>query len=333
MSEDIEQIRLASQRAGALTRQLLTFSRQSLREVTLVSLNAVIREAETMLRRVIGEDIVLTVDLDPADAHVRANPDQMGQVLLNLALNARDAMPRGGNLVISTCQEQISAAAGDQLGLAPGRYALLRVSDTGSGMPPEVRARIFEPFFTTRGAGGGTGLGLAVVHGIIAQSHGAITVESAPDQGTVFRVALPALEPEALAAGAPGHAAAAPSGSELVLLVEDDTAVRQMVAHILRRQGYQLLVAASGPEALLLAERHPGPLDLVLTDVVMPGQSGPELIEELRRRAPRLRAIIMSGYAPDTALRHGMPEGAHNFLSKPFTPDALARRVREVLDT
>lgn len=319
---DLAEIAAAGGRAAALTRQLLTFSRQSPPEVAVVSLNALVRQAETMLRRVIGEDVTLDVRLCPEECYVRANPDQLGQVLLNLVVNARDAMPRGGRLTIST---GVEAGPG-------GHAAVLTVADTGHGMAPDVQARIFEPFFTTRASGGGTGLGLAVVHGVVSQVGGEISVESAPGHGTQFRIALPACAPDAPAAPPVSAPQPAPGGGETLLLVEDDPAVRQLAERSLRERGYRVLAVSGGAAALSLGAAQLGRVDLVLTDVVMPGQSGPELVAALRRAVPGVRALYMSGYAPDDALRHGLAAEPWRLLAKPFSAEALARRVREALD-
>ena len=321
--ELLEEIRRAGERSAGLTHQLLAYSRKQVLAPKILDLNAVVRDTERMLRRVIGEDLRLAVDLDPRLGRVKADRGQLEQVLLNLAVNARDAMPTGGRLTISTRD----AAADGPLG--PG--VVLSVADTGGGMTEEVRAKIFEPFFTTKGVGEGTGLGLAVVHGVIAQSGGSVEVESAVGRGTTFRIRLPRVEEEE--AGEPHGAGAARAGTETVLLVEDEDAVRELTRHVLRNNGYAVLEAAEAVTAARVAADHGGRIDLLVTDVVMPGGGGPDLAGRLAAARPGLKVLYLSGYTDDAVLRHGVAADRVHFLQKPFTPAGLARKVRDVLDT
>jgi PAS domain S-box-containing protein len=328
---DLEQIRQASDRAASMTRQLLAFSRQSVLEPKVVNLNTVVAQMVTMLRRSIGENIELIVNASPDAHHVKADPDQLGRALLNMAINARDAMPDGGKLVIETrnvmLQDTLGGTSDD--GAAP--FVLLAMSDTGTGMTPETKARLFEPFYTTKGQGKGTGLGLAVVDGIVKQSGGRIDVYSEQGVGTTFKVYLPASNRQD-AADATASDGRPPRGTETVLLVEDEPAVREMTQAALQRHGYTVLPASSGPEALRIARANHGVINVVLTDVVMPGMSGPQLVEQLREEHPQLAALFMSGYTSDAVLRHGIETGEADFLQKPFSTAALAAKLRQVLD-
>jgi PAS domain S-box-containing protein len=329
---DLEQIRQASDRAASMTRQLLAFSRQSVLEPKVINLNAVVAQMETMLRRSIGEHIELIVRAEPDALPVKADPDQLGRALLNMAINARDAMPDGGTLVIET--KNVSLPNQTIGGAADAGYTpcvLLAMSDTGCGMTPETKARLFEPFYTTKGQGKGTGLGLAVVDGIVKQSGGRIDVYSEPGVGTTFKVYLPATDSRDTTVAAPTEGRP-PRGSETVLLVEDEPAVREMTQAALQRQGYTVLPAASGAEALQIARANSGAINVVLTDVVMPGMSGPQLVERLREEHPHLVALFMSGYTSDAVLRHGIETGEADFLQKPFSTSALAAKLRQVLD-
>jgi CheY-like chemotaxis protein len=310
-----------------LVRQLLAFSRQQVVDPRPLDLNTVVADMEKMLRRVIGADMTLETDLQPVPA-VKADPGQLEQVVLNLAVNARDAMPRGGRLTVATATVVLTDANVDPCGVPPGAYAVLRVTDTGTGMTADVKRHIFEPFFTTKEAGRGTGLGLATVHGIVEQAGGRVEVDSEPGGGTTFRVYLPVTAEAVKPKSDPGPAAR-PRGNETVLLVEDEPAVRDLAAGILRDCGYTVLEAGGGGEALAASDAHPGAVDLLLTDVVMPGMSGPAMADELRVRRPGVRVLFVSGYGTKATA----PKGQRvNFLQKPFSAAELARRVRRVLD-
>jgi PAS domain S-box-containing protein len=324
----LAEIKQAADRGTSLTRQLLTFSRRGPVSPQVLDLNAVVTDMTGMLRRLIGEDLVLTTKLGSGLGRVRADPGQMGQVLLNLAVNARDAMPRGGTLTVETADAEVSR---DQPALPPGRYVLLAATDTGSGMDEATRARIFEPFFTTKGPGRGTGLGLAVVHGVVQQAGGHIEVSSEPGAGTTFRVYLPRVTEPAGGGRAVASEAASPGGTETVLLVEDEAGVRRLARLILQAKGYTVLEAAHSAEALRLAREHGGPIHLLVADVVLPQMSGPELAARLRAANPALAVLFLSGYADDAVFPAGLREAEVAFLQKPFTPNALARRVREEL--
>ncbi|MCK6472198.1 MAG: PAS domain S-box protein [Planctomycetes bacterium] len=329
----IEPIAQAGKRAAALTRQLLAFSRKTMLEPQIVDLNAQVAGMEKMLARMIGEDVVLSTQLEPALDLVKVDPGQIDQVLMNLAVNARDAMPRGGKLEIQTRKVVLDAkAAARILGAKPGRYVLLSVTDSGHGMPEEVRQRIFEPFFTTKGMGKGTGLGLSVVHGIVAQSQGLIDVESAPGAGATFKLYFPAEEGEVTTSGAERQAVGRLEGRERVLLVEDDAGVRDLAETVLRAHGYSVVVAATGEEALAQADSATAPIDILVTDVVMPGISGRQVAEELAPRMPKMKVLYLSGYTDDAVVRHGLQESEVAFLQKPYAPVVLLAKVREVLD-
>ena len=330
--DDLEQVRKAADGAAALTRQLLAFSRQQVVEPRVVSLNTVVEGLHKILRRVIGEDVELTTTLAPDLGAIRADVGQLEQVLMNLAVNARDAMPTGGRLTIETANvEHDPDYARDQDAAAVRRFAMLAVSDTGCGMDEATKAKIFEPFFTTKEPGKGTGLGLATVYGIVQQAGGFIWVYSEPGHGTSFKIYLPQVDATAeVAAAATG--ARAPGGTETVLLVEDAAAVRAVTKQVLERHGYAVLEAPDGEAAVRLAQRHRGPIHLLLTDVVMPRVSGRELAEQLARVRPDTRVLYASGYTDDSVVRHGILESGTAYLQKPFSPESLARKVREVLD-
>ncbi len=321
----------AAERAAALTQQLLAFSRQTIVEPKLIHLDEFIRNTEKMLRRIIGEDIVLATVVSGHLPPVRIDPGQLNQVILNLAVNARDAMPHGGRLTIECRPVELNAEYCRLHPPArPGRYVLLAVSDTGAGMTPEVMARIFEPFFTTKEVGKGTGLGLSVVYGIVHQAGGHIQVYSELGQGSTFKVYLPVAEDER--AVALPVVEDPPGGNETILLVEDDEAVRQLARASLETYGYTVLAAADAAQALRLVEERHGQIDLLVTDVVMPQMSGRELVEQLRQRFPTLKVLYVSGYTDDVILRLGLAQAEVTFLQKPFTPTTLARKVRDVLD-
>ena len=336
LRRNAEEIQKAAERATALTQQLLAFSRKQVLQPKVLDLNAVVTEVEKLLRRLIGEDIELAAVLDLALGRVKADPGQMEQIILNLAVNARDAMPRGGRLTLKTANvtlDQAYAYARQHVGAAPGPYVLLAVSDTGIGMDAETRSHIFEPFFTTKGAGKGTGLGLSTVYGIVKQSGGTLWVESAPGRGTTFEIYLPLVE-EVAAGGElhPALPAPTPGGTETILVVEDEMSVRKLAAEFLGSNGYTVLEAQDGGEALQVCEEHRAPIHLLLTDVVMPGMSGWELAERLAGARPEMKVTYMSGYTDDAIVQHGVLEEGTAFLQKPFSLDALARTVREVLE-
>ncbi|MFO0936337.1 MAG: PAS domain S-box protein [Gemmataceae bacterium] len=321
-------VRDAGERAAGLTQQLLAFSRKAIVAPKVLDLNDVLTHADKLLRRLIGEDVALAVTSHPAPCRVTADPNQLDQVILNLAVNARDAMPTGGRLALSTRVVELSAGEVD--GRPAGRYTELTVTDTGCGMSDEVRAKIFEPFFTTKGQGKGTGLGLATVFGIVQQAGGAIAVESEVGRGTTFRVLLPeaAAAPQALS----GETRFGGRGTETVLLVEDDDAVRELSRIALESQGYLVVPAASGAEELEALRTRRGQIRLLVTDVIMPEMSGRELADAVRELAPGVRVLFVSGYTDDAVVRHGVVGEEVEFLQKPFTPLGLARKVREVID-
>jgi two-component system, cell cycle sensor histidine kinase and response regulator CckA len=329
--EMINEIRRASERAASLTRQLLAFTRQQVLEPRVIDLNATIKDTESMLRRLIGEDMQFASMLRENISSVKVDPGQIEQVIINLAVNARDAMPNGGRLTIETKDVELTHAYADaHPDTRPGRYVMLAISDTGSGMAPEVRTRIFEPFFTTKG-GKGTGLGLAVVQGIVKQSGGSIEVYSEIGAGTTFKVYLPAIS-ERRAADVDPSLRSSPRGSETILLVEDEDGVRDLAVIALKGFGYRLLTAAGGSAALPLMAAHQDEVKLLVTDVVMPGMSGRQLAETLQAAYPALKVLFISGYTDDAVVRHGVLQANVAFLQKPFTPMSLARKVREVLD-
>ncbi len=328
----LAEVRRAAERAADLTRQLLAFSRKQVVEPVVLDLNAAVRETEKMLRRLIGEDVELTAALAHGLWPVRADPGQVEQVLLNLAVNARDAMPGGGRLTLETANVELDEEyTRHHAGVAPGPYVLLAVSDTGTGIAPEVLTHVFEPFFTTKEKGKGTGLGLATVYGIVRQARGHVWVYSEPGHGTAFKVYLPRAEGRVQERRAM-VGAAAPYGTETVLVVEDEAAVGELVGGILSGRGYAVLEARSPAAAVAAAAAHPGPIHLLLTDVVMPGASGRELAERLTAERPGLKVLFMSGYLDNAIVHHGVLDPGVHFLQKPFTPLALARKVRQVLD-
>jgi GAF domain-containing protein len=331
----LDLIKTTAGRAADLTRQLLAFSRKQVLQPAVLDLNAVTAGTQEMLGRLIGEHIALVTALDPALGRVKADPGQIEQVIMNLVINARDAMPHGGHLTLETANVELDEAyVRGHVEARPGPCVMLAVSDTGVGMSPEVQAHIFEPFFTTKGPGQGTGLGLATVYGIVKQSGGYIDALSEPGHGTSFKIYLPRVE-EAVAVGTRDPApTAAPKGTETILLVEDQDGVRELARDILRANGYTVFEARHGGEALLTCERHPGPLHLLLTDVVMPQMSGRELAERLAPLRPAMRVLYMSGYTEDAVVHHGVRTvgSGPGFLQKPFTPATLACKVREILD-
>jgi two-component system cell cycle sensor histidine kinase/response regulator CckA len=329
---DVEAIKRAGERAAELTHQLLAFSRRQVLAPKIVDLNDVVRQSERMLQRLLGEDIELVTRLNRCASKVKVDPGQIDQVIMNLALNARDAMPNGGKLTIETNDAVLDEAyALDHFGVRSGAHVMLAISDTGVGMDKETQSRIFEPFFTTKSPGKGTGLGLSTVFGIVQQSGGHVWVYSEPGAGASFKVYLPkAAEGELPHIEQPEPATL--EGSETILLVEDQEEVRRVACEVLRRFGYHVIEARNPGEALLECERHPRTIHLLLTDVVMPRMNGRELAERLLKIRPNLRVLYMSGYTENAIVHHGILDSGIAYLQKPLVPDALGRRVREVLD-
>ena len=329
---DIIEIQKAGTSAAGLTRQLLAFSRKEIIERTVLDLNVVVADMQAMLGRLIGEDVKVVLSLRPTLAPVKADRGQIEQIILNLAVNARDAMPTGGTLTIETAHVELDENyPRTHLAVTPGPYVVLTVTDTGTGMTPVVQSHLFEPFFTTKETGKGTGLGLATVHGIVARTGGTLNVYSEVGKGTSFKVDFPWADPAEIAVGAPLPPARRHAGSETVLVVEDVESLRALARKPLERQGYTVLVAANADEALRLFEQHTS-IDVLLTDVVMPGASGPELTRQLVEQQPALKVIYMSGYTEETIVHHGIVDPGIAFLHKPFTAEALGRKIREVLD-
>jgi PAS domain S-box-containing protein len=331
---DVQEILKAGERAAMLTHQLLAFSRQQILESRVLSLNTVVAGMESLLRRLLGEDIDLVIVPTPGLGSVKADLGQIEQVISNLAVNARDAMPHGGRLTIETQNVTIDANYARQHGVTmpPGSYVLLAVSDSGCGMDKATRVRIFEPFFTTKGPGKGTGLGLSTVYGIVKQSHGFIWVYSEVGQGTSFKVCLPQVI-EVAGPDQPGPAVVSSFGTETILLAEDNAGLCTLATRVLEPAGYTVLGASTGDEALRLLESYDAPVHLLLTDVVMPGMSGRHLAERLAQTHPGMKVLYMSGYTSDTIVQHGVMEAQVPFLAKPFTAAALLRKIREVLDS
>ncbi len=330
LREQLEQIRHAGERAAALTRQLLAFSRKQVLQPVVLDLNGVLRGLEQMLRRLIGEDIDLTLELEPDLWRVKVDPGQFEQVVMNLVVNARDAMPRGGTLTLETRNVTVSTAPVDHPGLRPGQYVLVAVRDTGCGMDSETMAHIFEPFFSTKGERG-TGLGLAMVYGVVNQSGGHVAVDSLPGAGTTFRIYLPRVEEVPTPAPPAPEETSRHRAKETLLLVEDEEAVRRLARLTLESHGFTVLEAHSPGDALLLAEQHSGPIDLLVTDVIMPGMSGRDLAERLLRSRPGLKVFYVSGYSDDVLDERGCLGPGMAFLAKPYSPATLARKMFEIL--
>jgi two-component system, cell cycle sensor histidine kinase and response regulator CckA len=328
----IEEIQKAGERAATLTNQLLAFSRRQMIQPTVLDINAVIGALDRMLQRLIGEDIELTTHLAPMLGSTRADPGQIEQVIMNLVVNARDAMPTGGKITIETSNVELDEAyARQHIDVPPGRYVMLAVSDTGTGMTPEVQARVFEPFFTTKPKGRGTGLGLATIYGIVKQNQGDIWVYSEPGKGTSFKVYLPRVDAAPIVVQA--KPTTVPTGhGEVVLLVEDDHRVRKLARELLSRNGYEVIEGADAEDAIRVATSYSKRIDLLLTDVVMPGMSGRLLAQRLTEHHPGLKVLYMSGYTDDAIVHHGVLTPDIAFLQKPFTPTMFARAVRDVLD-
>jgi signal transduction histidine kinase/ActR/RegA family two-component response regulator len=328
----LQEIQRAAERGGALTHQLLAFSRGQPFTARTVQLNTLIVRMQKMLSRLIGEDIELIAVAAAEPATIRTDPGQLEQVVMNLVVNARDAMPGGGKLVIETANAQVDQTyAGPNVDLKPGSYIVLAISDTGMGMDPETVTHLFEPFFTTKAPGKGTGLGLATAYGIVKQSGGAISVYSEPGRGTTIKIYLPAAEAKAAVEASGQEPAAALRGSETILVLEDEARVRKLVCEVLAGRGYRVLEAVRGEEAIRMAREHKGRIHLLLTDVVMPEMSGPQALEQIRARHPNVKVLFMSGYTDEAMVHHGILDSGAAFLQKPFLPETLARKVREVL--
>jgi len=332
---NIAEITRAAQRAADLTRQLLAFARRQIIEPKIVDLNSLVLNVDKMLRRLLGEDVELITVPDPSLWRVRIDPGQFEQVLVNLAVNARDAMPGGGRLLIETSNVFLDADfARHHATVQPGPHVLLSVTDTGTGMDQEVLAHIFEPFFTTKEVGKGTGLGLATCYGIVKQNRGSIWVYSEKGIGTTFKIYLPRAEAPVETVEAPAYRPVSEvHGTETVLLVEDETLVRDLAADALRRHGYQVLTAPSGPEALQIAEQAVHPFNVLVTDVVMPQMGGQQLAEELLATRPDLKVLFISGYTDSSLLRESSVGSSMTLLQKPFTPAQLVQKVRELVDS
>jgi len=335
MGLQLEEIRLAGLHAAGLTKQLLAFSRRQLLRPRLVNLNEIVSQTDSMLRRVIGEDVELVRVPGSKLPGIFVDVDQITQVLMNLAVNARDAMPGGGKLTIETSTVELDAAyVAQHVGSRAGRHVVLTVSDNGTGIDKETQERVFEPFFTTKAAGEGTGLGLSTVFGIVKQSGGFIWLYSEKGVGTSFRVYFPVAPEDVVpSVSEPAEPVAALNGAETILLVEDEERVRTLASAILRRYGYNVLAAAGGGDALLISEQHPASIHLLLTDVVMPHMSGRQLADRLKPMRPDLKVLYMSGYTASAIVRHGVIDSDVSFVEKPITPETLARAVRRTLDS
>jgi two-component system, cell cycle sensor histidine kinase and response regulator CckA len=332
LRSQIEEIEKAGMRAASLTSQLLAFSRRQVLQPKVLDLNSIVAEMNRMLRRLIGESITLEVNTEPELGRVKADSGQIEQVIMNLVVNARDAVSQTGRLIIETANVDLdSEYTNEYLSVNPGRYVMLAVSDTGAGMDKETQTRVFEPFFTTKEQGKGTGLGLSTVYGIVKQSDGFIWLYSEPGQGTTFKIYLPRVDDAPEAVDKRGRGVTQLKGSETILLVEDEEMVRKLAREVLQRNGYTVLEASNGGEALLTCEQHQGPIHMMITDVVMPQMSGRQLVERLTVLCPRMRVMYMSGYTDDAVLNAGLAPD-ETFLQKPFMPESLLRKVRDVLD-
>jgi PAS domain S-box-containing protein len=331
---DIQQIENAAERASTLIRQLLAFSRRQVLQPKIIDLNAIVLGLDKLLGRLMGEHIEMVTRCGANVGHVKADPAQVEQVIMNLVVNARDAMPKGGRLTVETVNVELdSTYARDHVSVKPGSYVMLAVSDSGIGMSPETVAHIFEPFYTTKESGQGTGLGLSTVYGIVKQSGGYIWVYSEPGKGTTFKVYLPRVAAPTEAKPEVVQVQAAGKGSETILLVEDEEAVRELASRILSAKGYSVVAAKSTKEAEQFAEKHGGNIHLLLTDIIMPGTSGRELATRITARHPRTRVLYMSGYTDNVLAQGGVLEPGLSFLQKPFTPRTLVQKVRDVLDS
>jgi two-component system cell cycle sensor histidine kinase/response regulator CckA len=329
----VTEIKKAGERAASLTRQLLAFSRKQILQPKVLDLNAVIPDMEKMLQRLIGEDVVLETVLDRSLGQVKADPGQIEQIIMNLCVNARDAMPNGGRVTIETNNVSLNQAyRNQQVSIRAGNYVMLSVSDNGCGMDAETQARIFEPFFTTKELGKGTGLGLSTVYGIVKQSEGTIWVYSEVGKGTTFKIYLPRVDEAQSFQEHANKVSLASRGHETILIVEDEEIVLTLSTEILEKDGYRVLAAANGREGLRLCQEFDGPIDLLITDVVMPGMSGRELAELAANIRPDMHVLYMSGFTDDAIVRHGVLDDGVFFIQKPFSPDSLAIKTRSVLD-
>jgi nitrogen-specific signal transduction histidine kinase len=327
----LEQIMRAADRAAALTRQLLVFSRQQSLEIRVVNLNALIHDLEKMIRRIIGEDIQVITIFHDKEASVKVDPNQIEQVILNLVVNSRDAMPQGGTLTIETQHYDLDIHTASLFGCTPGSYYQMSVSDTGTGIDKATLAKIFEPFFTTKSEGRGTGLGLSTVYGIVSQIGGAVRAYSEPGVGTTMRVLLPAAT-EKVQVEAGANSSDVQHGTETVLLVEDDETVLALCSTVLQTHGYTVLEAEDARHAIEICRSHREPIHLLVSDVVMPGANGPALAIEIRDSRPNIRTLFMSGYTEETMQQYGFSSQNAGFIQKPFSASALAKKVRQVLD-
>jgi len=334
LRQDVQEIMNASERASSLTRQLLAFSRKQVLQPKVLDLNTHVSNTDKMLRRMIGEDVELVTLLAKDLGRIKADPGQIEQVILNLAVNAKDAMLNGGKLTIETANVKLDESyARSHIGVTPGHYVMLSVSDTGVGMTPEIKERIFEPFFTTKEKGKGTGLGLSTVYGIVKQSGGNIWVYSEPGVGTTFKIYLPMIEESRDSVQSLAVSTKALQGSETILLVEDEEMVRKLACTVLQKYGYTVLEAPNGEEALRIVQGQNGnPIHLMVTDVVMPGMSGRQLVDRLLSLWPGMKVLYMSGYTDNAIVHHGVLDPGIAYIQKPFAPDALASKVREILD-
>ena len=334
LRDHVEQVKEAGERASLLTKQLLAFSRKQVLQPKVVDLNAVLTNMDRMLQRLLGEDIALVAVPAPGLWRVYADPGQIEQIIMNLAINARDAMPQGGKLTIETANVHLDEAYARQHGpVQPGPYVMLAVSDTGCGMDAATQARIFEPFFTTKELGKGTGLGLSTVYGIVKQSGGYVWVYSEPGRGTTLKIYLPQSEAVAGTVEPRRESDRPAQGTETILLVEDEAGIRKLSRQALEGSGYKVLEAHNGKHAIQVCEQHKGPIHLLVTDVVMPEMSGTEAASRLSSSRPDMKVLFLSGYTDEAVQRHGLLAPGAAFLPKPFTPDTLARKVREVLDS
>jgi len=326
-----EEVQQAADRAAALTNQLLSFSRRQIMKPRALNVNHLIGQTEKMLRRLIGEDIELVLNLDPEVGNIKADPNHIEQAIVNLAVNSRDAMPSGGRLILETKNAHLDENyARTHIGVQPGEFVMIAVTDTGHGMDAATRRRVFEPFFTTKERGKGTGLGLATVYGMVKQTGGDIWVYSELQKGTTFKLYFPRIT-ESVTGEAPATEARTYTGTGTILVVEDEKSVRDLTVKLLTQLGYRVLAAASGKEALEISEAFSGEIALLATDVVMPGMSGRQVADALLVRRPRMRVLYLSGYTENTVVEHGVSDSSVDFLSKPFCKDVLGQKVREIL--